>query len=84
MKQLTQKEKILNALRVRPQTVRDLFAYSNSPQKVVEGLRKDGYCIKTVPIKGTSWSEYVLNETPKPIITQDNGQTGLFDVSKHY
>jgi hypothetical protein len=68
---MTQWEKVLEMLRIRPVTTRDIFEnYINAPQKVIETLRNKGFNIETKPVKGQKYSIYILKEEPK--------QLGLF------
>lgn len=62
---MKQWEMVLNMLRIRPVTTKDIIDnYILAPQKVIETLRNKGYDIKTKPVKGQKYSIYVLHEQP--------------------
>ena len=68
---MTQWEKVLEMLRIKPTTTMEIINnYILAPQKVIETLRNKGYNIETKPVTGQKYCVYVLKEEPK--------QLGLF------
>lgn len=71
MKKVTQWQKVLEMLRIKPTTTMEITnKYILAPQKVIETLRNKGYIIETKHVKGQKYSVYVLHEQPH--------QLGLF------
>ena len=68
MSKETQYETVLKMLRKGSVTTRDIFEqWINCPPKVIEGLRKKGYVIKTEQVEGKNYCKYTLVPTVKQV-----------------
>lgn len=64
MSKNTQYETVLRMLRCGSITTKDIFEqWIMCPPKVIEGLRKKGYNIKTEPVEGQKYCKYTLIPT---------------------